>query len=52
MGFKRKGIEICDIVWFIRSGRIVKGRVIAKRYGGEVYDSEIGQLLSRKIYCK
>lgn len=38
MGFIRKSIEIWDIVWFIRSGRIAKGRVIAKRYGGKVYE--------------
>lgn len=38
MGFIRKGIKIYDIVWFIRNGRIVKGRVIDKRYGGEVYE--------------
>lgn len=38
MQLLRKDIKIYDTVWFIRSGRIAKGRVIDKRYGGEVYE--------------
>lgn len=38
MRLLRKGIKIYDTVWFIRGGRIAKGRVIGKRYGGKVYD--------------
>ena len=38
MGFIIKGIKIYDTIWFIRSGRIVKGRVMGKIYGGDVYE--------------
>jgi len=38
MQLLRKDIRIYDTVWFIRGGRIAKGMVIAKRYGGEVYE--------------
>lgn len=38
MGFIRKDIKIYDTVWFIRNGRIAKGRVMDKRYGGDVYE--------------